>query len=725
MSNTPNGTFASTSPCTCPPIVTRTTSVTLLYTMTDESGSASTTTTTTTSSLRQDRELSEGKSTPVAREDPTGVALLSEAVEEQPTGHAPVPIASQPNLISNTTLPSVETPAPAPVPIVTAPAELAPTSTPDASPEPESSNVEVPPPQSSNVEVPAPESSIVAAPEPAPETSSPLPDPTTAPIVTQTPTPIATLETTLSSISNSTTSATFLTAPSAPIDTPVFALPNGPEPTQEPAPTTKEAVETTPQTTQHVSTPTKEATSSEVDQDATAIVPIDGGVSSIIEAPPVMISATQTLEDEIETTSIAETSQIDTLTSQGVSTSELYFGEPTRIPQQSITMTTLLRDTSPTPAIGGRPAGEHAGPSDRVEKPTSASDHTGSESSSDPNLQVVGHDSDNTPSTPVLVGSVVGALTGVAMIAFLFWLWRRKAVKRGRRESLLTPLSIPPEGGDREKSAFPRFHGTPSLRSNERPVIRVLRMEDNQYDQDNQVVRLSTGSNPFLDGHAALNREPTIPVIPPKSPHRNPFADPNASHSHSTIPPPSPLSPVYPYAPAPYVTNLEASDQHHPNLAPAPYVTNLETPPKRKSGPMRPKTRPPSINTNANFRVIYRTPSQEARSFEQHRKNIRSDQFDLEPEDAHISNGSYNIYPMPLNVPSAYPPPPSHSDRVSWDCSSSIYSTDVSVIVGWEGDDPAVPVSLRPGPPGVFESVAQLRNGGGPDDHSPNVGKAQ
>lgn len=65
-------------------------------------------------------------------------------------------------------------------------------------------------------------------------------------------------------------------------------------------------------------------------------------------------------------------------------------------------------------------------------------------------MDAVGQGSSRSSSTPMLVGSIVGGLAAVTLIAFLLWFWRKRVLQK-RRSTLLTPLSVPPTMRDREK----------------------------------------------------------------------------------------------------------------------------------------------------------------------------------------------------------------------------------------------------------------------------------
>ncbi|KAH6955053.1 hypothetical protein DER45DRAFT_325958 [Fusarium avenaceum] len=64
-------------------------------------------------------------------------------------------------------------------------------------------------------------------------------------------------------------------------------------------------------------------------------------------------------------------------------------------------------------------------------------------------------ESDNAPSTPVVVGSVVGSILGLSFLALvIFWLIKRRAMQR-RRSTLLTPLDFPPSAPGSARGSAP------------------------------------------------------------------------------------------------------------------------------------------------------------------------------------------------------------------------------------------------------------------------------
>lgn len=505
------------------------------------------------------------------------------------------------------------------------------------------------------------------------------------------------------------TSASLYVPPTSPDETPVFAI--GSDTTVDIPQTTEIVTSTQKETPPEESTslisqapPAASPAVSETDQDATTEIPETTSVpSDDIGSSSVIISVPQTTSAG---TSVTSTSSPSKTTSDAVSTIRSDNRKPTDVTVEPSFATSVIPAAPPATSLpDDTPAGDQAG--------SAGSD-------GDANINVVNQGSNNTPPTPVLVGSVVGALTGVAMIAFLFWFcWRRRRGKN-RRSSFLTPLSFP-GSGDEEKSGRKPHTKTPQIthmtestpfsagnhgsrgavrpsraHGNHQPQLStVLSMDDSQFDPDNQPVRVSGGSNPFLDRNPDLG--PSDPAIPPKSPRRNPFADTN------------------------YIDPEPPRPAHQP---PAAFMASAPIS-KRESVPNRPRTRPPSINTNANFRSEYQTPYQQDRSFDAHRNNIRSDQFDLEADNQHVSGSSSYMYPMPLSVtmgPTHSPPKP-HSRRGSWGASSSIYSSGVSDTVSeWDGRNSQVPPLPREsGAMGYGKPPFMVK---GRQQGSPGVGKA-
>ncbi|KAF4962954.1 hypothetical protein FSARC_8980 [Fusarium sarcochroum] len=95
---------------------------------------------------------------------------------------------------------------------------------------------------------------------------------------------------------------------------------------------------------------------------------------------------------------------------------------------------------------------------------TAGSDHASETTGSD--AVAVNKGSDNEGPPPAVVGSIVGSLMGIGFMAFvLFWLMRRRKLKR-RRSTLLTPLGIPPGApGSAEKYEIDNHSLGPTPRS--------------------------------------------------------------------------------------------------------------------------------------------------------------------------------------------------------------------------------------------------------------------
>ncbi|KAF7562000.1 hypothetical protein G7046_g2144 [Stylonectria norvegica] len=135
--------------------------------------------------------------------------------------------------------------------------------------------------------------------------------------------------------------------------------------------------------------------------------------------------------------------------------------------------------------------------------------------SSDSGINVVGQGSRNPPSTPVLVGSVVGGLAMVSMIAFCIWLWRRR-VRKNRRSTLLTPLSISPSQNFGEAYEIDqRSLGPTPLPTKWAAVItynarRIGRRCQQPLDTTGSSVNLNRGNSQFMEPTPTHSRDNSL-----------------------------------------------------------------------------------------------------------------------------------------------------------------------------------------------------------------------
>ncbi|KAL5606428.1 hypothetical protein BROUX41_002844 [Berkeleyomyces rouxiae] len=232
------------------------------------------------------------------------------------------------------------------------------------------------------------------------------------------------------SVSESSSTATPTPSSSTPSSTPTpeESTPS-PTPSADPSSATSEAPETT-QTP--VSTPEPVAPSSTSDSIVPSIVPVTSSSTApestsaddvLIVAPD--ISTTTSTTTELESSS-SETPDLATATSDISTESE------------TSSSTSAISTTTPYEAISSTPA-EQITSFDIADSITSATALPSSTTNIDD-----GSDGSDTP-IGAIVGSVLGGLFFVILIALLLWWWRRRQLKK-RRSTLLTPLTLDPNG---------------------------------------------------------------------------------------------------------------------------------------------------------------------------------------------------------------------------------------------------------------------------------------
>lgn len=79
-------------------------------------------------------------------------------------------------------------------------------------------------------------------------------------------------------------------------------------------------------------------------------------------------------------------------------------------------------------------------------------------------VEIIGHESEEPPATPVVVGSIVGSVMGLSVLVFLLWFMKRRTIRR-RRSTLLTPLDWPANGPGGEKYEIDNSSLGPTPRS--------------------------------------------------------------------------------------------------------------------------------------------------------------------------------------------------------------------------------------------------------------------
>ncbi|KAF5022746.1 hypothetical protein F66182_5161 [Fusarium sp. NRRL 66182] len=149
-----------------------------------------------------------------------------------------------------------------------------------------------------------------------------------------------------------------------------------------------------------------------------------------------------------------------------------------------------------------------------------ASETEGSES------VVVNKEADTAP-TPVVVGSIVGSIMGVSMLAFvIFLLMRRRSLKR-RRSTLLTPLGIPfgtpgapgGGGGGNEKYEIDNQSLGPTPRSTKVAAamsanVKKIGQRFRQSMTDSGTVDMNRGNSQFLDENSPDSRNVSMARAP-------------------------------------------------------------------------------------------------------------------------------------------------------------------------------------------------------------------
>ena len=191
--------------------------------------------------------------------------------------------------------------------------------------------------------------------------------------------------------------------------------------------------------------------------------PVEASKEVVQQEPPASPSASPSSDPP----QIPQTSQ----TSQPLEPSQTP-QTPLPTPEDSPADTSAAPTTSPTEEVNADDQEEEPVPTSVTPEDDESPDETLAETpdttpdttSTDPNGAAAENDptptptaagisdsSANKPRTAVVAGSVAGSVAVVAMIAFLLWFWRKKAISR-RRSSLLTPLTIAPgKRGTNEK----------------------------------------------------------------------------------------------------------------------------------------------------------------------------------------------------------------------------------------------------------------------------------
>ncbi|KAM0427206.1 hypothetical protein ACHAPT_007634 [Fusarium lateritium] len=362
--------------------------------------------------------------------------------------------------------------------------------------------------------------------------------------------------------------------------------------------------------------------------------------------------------------------------------------------------------------------------------PTAGNDQASETGSSD----IITKESDDSATTPVVVGSVVGSVMGLSMLVFLFWFLRRRATRR-RRSTLLTPLGIPPGapgGMGSEKYEIDNHSLGPTPRStklaaavtvNAKKFGRRLRLSTS-----GSGVNMNRGNSQFLDSNPSHSRSASMGPYPSsrggssseghqgwwsrlilessaenleaqeisekergttRTPSPNPFSDAN---SMAAVPPanpfanardslvPSPLAPGRsppqrpPRPDDPFSDSNSIAPLAPTRLPPATYVTDVQ----RSRGPsMVRNLTPPGPNGTPNLAP----PT----SREAWRDNIHSNPFDLELDGRHVPSVS-NIHPMPPRYTAAssvYGMPKRATTHSRAESFTSRYTSGVSMPDEW------------------------------------------
>ncbi|KAM5352096.1 hypothetical protein ACJ41O_004819 [Fusarium nematophilum] len=546
----------------------------------------------------------------------------------------------------------------------------------------------------------------------------------------------ATLPFASTAISNSTTA---ITSSSAPADTPLFAInPSlllGDESQQgELAPTTtaqEDAVSVTSDAnvtsapTETAAQPTTEEIPSETPdearldegQDATSEVLLLDSASLTFSGPsPILETTLLTISGSTTAASAPDSTQ----SSDGIIPDDSETGITD--PRPSLTTATLPGGLITTIGLD----------------PTAGSDKA-SETEGSSDIDIISQESNDTPPTPVIVGSVVGSFMGLSVLVFLLWFLRRRSTRR-RRSTLLTPLGLPltPEGpgsgsgSSGEKYEIDNHSLGPTPRStklaaavsvNAKKFGRRLRLST----AGSPHVNMNRGNSQFLESTSSHSRSASMGHYPnrassspevhqgwwsrliqessaedlaaqdmvekgretTRTPSPNPFSDANA------MPRSNPYS--------------DANNMSRGSLVPPPLAPGRQQPPQRPPRPDDPFADSNSIAPLGPARLpqstyvadvqrsrgpsMYRnlTPEGPAGNTlappmtrEALRDNIHSNPFDLELDGRHVPSVG-NIHPMPryTTVSSMYSMPKRATTHSRAESFTSRYTSGVSMVGDW------------------------------------------
>ncbi|CAM1503788.1 Fc.00g013790.m01.CDS01 [Cosmosporella sp. VM-42] len=601
--------------------------------------------------------------------------------------------------------------------------------------------------------------------EPAEETIQPTIQPTTQevnePVATQVP------------------PTTQVDAPAEETDRPAGRLPATTQvdaPAETVEPTTQESV---PETTQAT------ATQSDKEPLPAILVPADP-TSTVLEQDPTASISSSDPTSEVPGSSTVESSEPSTTVEETGTTSKPVSTQTTDDPISA----TLLIDTSQPALVAPQPTftteivitgASATATATGALGGTPATDETGGSGTSSENSNINVKDQGSSPSTPVLVGSVVGSLAAVLLIAVLLFLWRRRAANK-RRSTLLTPLSVPPPMSSRDKYEIDNASVGPTARSTKLAAAvsanakRIGHKVSQSFSSGSHELPMDNGSPHSMAAGYAHSRNSSAPesgVFGWWSRVRNKDSKPDhytargmsekrggdrhsgfsdsqfdrdnqpirvnphnrgASLAGGFFGHPSPTRPNRP-------SDLESLDLDPFSDANAarggfmrrsdPFSDNNSIKPpiparRHPSNYVEVHRRGQSLNQqsfqpwgiNTNGKALP-APPPSAGSFETRRNRIRSDPFDLEVDGTQRSNNS-NPMPPPAAGDSTYAWQRPVSMLSRGDSTSSKYSSGVSSIGDdWNGPGPAVrPLRSRDG-----QELGEHTNVGGPQ-RSPGVGKA-
>ncbi|KAF7534189.1 hypothetical protein G7Z17_g13393 [Cylindrodendrum hubeiense] len=146
---------------------------------------------------------------------------------------------------------------------------------------------------------------------------------------------------------------------------------------------------------------------------------------------------------------------------------------------------------------------------------TAASEQSSSPSETD--VSVTDQNSNDTPSTPIVVGSIFGAFAAISLIVCLLWFFRRRMSKK-RRSTLLTPLSLPPGGSRGEKKYEIDAESLgPTARSTKLaaalsfyPKKFSLKLSHSPANNSTTGVNMNRGNSQFLDPIPSHSRNASV-----------------------------------------------------------------------------------------------------------------------------------------------------------------------------------------------------------------------